>query len=191
MAWAAVRTTSPQYLARATHLIMSQGNAIGPQVFRDQDKPRYFPAFAVILASFVALVVVLISLRFYYTWQNSIKERKIAQDGTLADEEGIHGFEDITDRVSWRTPRSCRMYTDNWNLGKRQFPICLLKRYEFHGHRRVLGRSTHIQLKWLHNQLYIDHHMLSVPFSPPRLFRNSRYHCTRLPSRVKHLRSLA
>ncbi|KAI1881545.1 hypothetical protein JX265_000371 [Neoarthrinium moseri] len=90
--------TKKSVVVALSFMSWAAGNAIGPQVFRKQDAPRYFPAFAVILASFVALVVVLFALRFYYVWQNGVKQGKIDRGEALADTEGVHGFEDITDK---------------------------------------------------------------------------------------------
>ncbi|EHY61256.1 hypothetical protein HRR83_008955 [Exophiala dermatitidis] len=93
-------STKKSVVISLTFISWAAGNAIGPQVFRSQDAPRYFPAFAVILSCFVALAVTLVLLRYYYIWQNSIKEGKIARGEALADEEGVHGFEDVTDRAN-------------------------------------------------------------------------------------------
>ncbi|ORY69047.1 MFS transporter [Pseudomassariella vexata] len=90
--------TKKSVVVSLTFIAWSTGNSIGPQVFRDQNAPRYFPAFAVILTSFVALEAVLVALRYYYVWQNKIKDGKIARGEAIADVDGIHGFEDITDR---------------------------------------------------------------------------------------------
>lgn len=56
------------------------------------------------MTCFVALVVVLVALRFYYVWQNSIKAGKIARGEALADADGVHGFEDVTDKVRGLDP---------------------------------------------------------------------------------------
>lgn len=92
-------STKKSVVISLTFISWAAGNAIGPQIFRARDAPRYFPAFAVILAYFVALVMVLSLLRYYYIWQNSIKDGKIARGEVLANEEGVHSFVDITDNV--------------------------------------------------------------------------------------------
>lgn len=76
------------------------GNAIGPQVFRSKDAPRYFPALSVVLGCFVLLEIVLISLRTYYVIQNRRRDARIESGEVLSDTAFTHSFEDITDRVS-------------------------------------------------------------------------------------------
>ena len=85
----------------ATNFVFwATGNAIGPQVFRSQDAPRYFLALAIILGCFVLLVVTLFAMRTYYIWQNKRRDGKIARGEVLADVLFTHSFEDVTDRVS-------------------------------------------------------------------------------------------
>ena len=118
-------STKKSIVISLTFISWAAGNAIGPQVFRARDAPRYFPAFAVILSCFAALVVVLILLRYYYIWQNSIKAGKIARGEVLADEEGVHGFEDITDKVC--KPQNCYALQEAnkpfFFLGKCELPL--------------------------------------------------------------------
>ncbi|TKX18143.1 MFS transporter-like protein 126 [Elsinoe australis] len=71
------------------------GNAIGPQVFLDWDKPRYFIAFATHMGCYVLLVAVIVFLRWYLKRQNTIRDRE--QKGS-ATEGTIHGFDDLTDK---------------------------------------------------------------------------------------------
>ena len=76
------------------------GNAIGPQVFRSKDAPRYFLALAIILGCFVLLEVTLFFLRTYYLWQNRRRDGKIERGEVVADALYAQAFEDVTDRVS-------------------------------------------------------------------------------------------
>ena len=86
----------------ATNFVFwATGNAIGPQVFRSQDAPRYFLALAIILGCFVLLEVTLVSMRTYYIWQNKRRDGKIARGEVIADTLFTHSFEDVTDRVSY------------------------------------------------------------------------------------------
>ncbi|KAK6334065.1 hypothetical protein TWF696_002567 [Orbilia brochopaga] len=72
------------------------GNAIGPQVFLDRDKPRYFIAFATHMGCYVLLVIIIIFLRFYLARQNKKKDEL---QGGSNDASGIvHGFDDLTDK---------------------------------------------------------------------------------------------
>ena len=85
----------------ATNFVFwATGNAIGPQVFRSQDAPRYFLALAIILGCFVLLEVTLFAMRTYYMWQNKRRDGKIARGEVIADVLFAHSFEDVTDRVS-------------------------------------------------------------------------------------------
>ncbi|KAH8891120.1 major facilitator superfamily transporter [Thozetella sp. PMI_491] len=85
----------------ATNFIFwAAGNSIGPQIFRSQDAPRYFLALAICLGCFVFLELVLISLRFYYYFENKKRDAKIERGEVLADTGFLHSFEDITDRAN-------------------------------------------------------------------------------------------
>lgn len=74
------------------------GNAIGPQVFRAQDAPRYFLAIAIILGCFSLLAITLLAMRCYYVWQNGRRDGRIARGEALADALFAHAYEDLTDR---------------------------------------------------------------------------------------------
>ena len=91
-------STKKSVVVALTFIAWATGNSIGPQVFRERDAPRYFPAFAVILGCFVGLIIVLILFRLHYILQNKAKDAKISRGEAIADEIGVHGFEDITDR---------------------------------------------------------------------------------------------
>ena len=81
-------------------IFWASGNAIGPQVFRSKDAPRYFLALAIILGCFSLLEVTLFALRTYYIWQNKIRDDKVARGEVVADALFTQSFEDVTDRVS-------------------------------------------------------------------------------------------
>jgi hypothetical protein len=108
------------------------GNAIGPQVFRAKDAPRYFLALAIILACFILLEVTLLSLRTYYIWQNKRRDGKIARGEAEADALYTSAFEDITDRVSY-----CTIAIHSTMLikkpGKRKLQIHILEVYLKYG----------------------------------------------------------
>ncbi|KAH9907549.1 major facilitator superfamily transporter [Xylariomycetidae sp. FL2044] len=74
------------------------GNSIGPQIFREQDAPRYFLALAIILGCFCLLELVLFGLRTYYVRINKSRDAKVASGEVIADVAFAHAFEDITDR---------------------------------------------------------------------------------------------
>ncbi|UNI16975.1 hypothetical protein JDV02_003357 [Purpureocillium takamizusanense] len=80
-------------------IIWATGNAIGPQVFLDRDKPRYFIAFATHLGCYSLLVVVIVALRWYLVRQNRLRDG-MADAGVreARDERMLHAFEDLTDR---------------------------------------------------------------------------------------------
>ncbi len=79
----------------------AMGNSIGPQCFRDKDKPRYFMALSIVLGCFILLEVVLIVLRTYYVWMNKRRDAMVASGEVVADVDFAHSFEDITDNVSY------------------------------------------------------------------------------------------
>ncbi|KAJ5263815.1 hypothetical protein N7478_011420 [Penicillium angulare] len=74
------------------------GNAIGPQIFRDKDAPRYYLAFAIIIGCFGLCALILVALRTYYVYQNKKRDAKIASGEVVPDVNFTHAFEDITDR---------------------------------------------------------------------------------------------
>lgn len=82
-----------------TFVFWAAGNAAGPQAFQSREAPRYFTAFAVQLTCWVALAVTLTLLRAYYIIQNKRKDKKVAEGIATADDDLVHGFEDITDMV--------------------------------------------------------------------------------------------
>lgn len=68
------------------------GNTVGPQVFRDDDAPRYLTAFATHMGCYGLLIILLVFLRIWLPYQNKKKEN-YEQDVALT-----HAFEDLTDR---------------------------------------------------------------------------------------------
>ncbi|KAI5894026.1 MFS general substrate transporter [Schizophyllum commune H4-8] len=81
------------------------GNAVGPQVFRDNDKPRYINAFIAHMVVYVLQIVVLVFLRAYLMRQNVLKRRaaalrESAANGEAPDEQlgHTHAFDDLTDK---------------------------------------------------------------------------------------------
>jgi len=74
------------------------GNSIGPQVFLDRDKPRYFIAFATHMGCYVLLVIVIVFLRFNLVSRNKAKDRLTAQVTAARDDHLVHAFDDLTDR---------------------------------------------------------------------------------------------
>ncbi|KAF3765194.1 MFS general substrate transporter [Cryphonectria parasitica EP155] len=80
-------------------IIWATGNAIGPQVFLSWDAPRYFTAFATHLGCYSLLVIDILALRWYLTWQNKKRDQLAAQGVREAhDESYLHAFEDYTDK---------------------------------------------------------------------------------------------
>jgi hypothetical protein len=71
----------------------------GPQVFRNNDAPRYFTAFATHMGCYVLLLLVIIFLRFYLTRLNKKRDDAAAAGVAEAnDKRNIHAFEDLTDK---------------------------------------------------------------------------------------------
>ncbi|KAJ7283840.1 major facilitator superfamily domain-containing protein [Mycena rebaudengoi] len=84
------------------------GNAIGPQVFRDNDKPRYIKAFIAHMVMYGIQLVAIVVLRIRLMRLNVLKRRAQAMDadidklkanGELEDENIAHrqAFDDLTD----------------------------------------------------------------------------------------------
>lgn len=66
----------------ATSLISAAfciGSIIGPQTFQEKDAPQYIPAKIAVLATQSAAILVAVTARLYYGWQNSRKETASAQ----------------------------------------------------------------------------------------------------------------
>ncbi|KAF8974370.1 major facilitator superfamily domain-containing protein [Flammula alnicola] len=81
------------------------GNAVGPQVFRDNDKPRYIKAFVAHIIVYGIQLVVIFLLRLHLMRRNALKRRAHTSApskriGENPDEglEHRHAFDDLTDR---------------------------------------------------------------------------------------------
>lgn len=81
------------------------GNAIGPQVFRENDAPRYTKAFVVHIVIYGVQLVTIVLLRLHLMRQNVLKRRAQHMDATKASGEnsGEHlehrqAFDDLTDK---------------------------------------------------------------------------------------------
>ena len=66
------------------------GNAIGPQVFRADDKPRYIKAFIAHMVVYAVQIVVLFYLRVYLMRLNVLKRRAAAlRESTASGESSV------------------------------------------------------------------------------------------------------
>ncbi|KAF7433247.1 hypothetical protein PC9H_005197 [Pleurotus ostreatus] len=77
------------------------GNAIGPQVFQDSDKPRYIRAFIVHLVVYGVQLATIAFLRLRLLRNNVLKARAQASEanGDLSDSSAHkHAFDDLTDQ---------------------------------------------------------------------------------------------
>jgi MFS family permease len=90
--------TKKSIIIACNFVFWAAGNSIGPQVFRDKDAPRYYLAFSILLGCFGLVVLILFSLRVWYSVQNRKRNAKIASGEVIPDVNFTHGFEDITDR---------------------------------------------------------------------------------------------
>ncbi|KAI0156679.1 allantoate permease [Hypoxylon sp. FL1284] len=70
------------------------GNIIGPLTFRQEDKPDYLPAKAVIVGSSGLAVLATCILMTYYIWENKRRDRLHSGEGHKENSE----FFDLTDR---------------------------------------------------------------------------------------------
>ncbi|KAI0788139.1 major facilitator superfamily domain-containing protein [Fomes fomentarius] len=81
------------------------GNAVGPQVFRADDAPRYIKAFIAHMVMYALQVALLFFLRGYLMRQNVLKRRAAALRESTASGEDTdehlghrHAFDDLTDQ---------------------------------------------------------------------------------------------
>ncbi|KAH8830706.1 MFS general substrate transporter [Flagelloscypha sp. PMI_526] len=88
-----------------TFIAWAVGNAIGPQVFRDNDKPRYIKAFIAHIIVYGIQVSAIIVLRLHLMHRNILKRRAQAKEETKATGEAANehlehknAFADLTDR---------------------------------------------------------------------------------------------
>ena len=59
------------------------GSVLGLQTFQAKDAPRYIPGKITVLSTQSAAFVVAVSLRLYYGWQNSRKEKAAIAQQTI------------------------------------------------------------------------------------------------------------
>ncbi|SAM81323.1 related to allantoate permease [Ustilago bromivora] len=95
--------TKRAVVTTATFVGWAAGNSAGPQLFQDKDAPLYRPAFFGQLGCYVASILVLLALRFYYMDQNRRKRRATnVLKGRAEDAEDqidySQAFLDLTDK---------------------------------------------------------------------------------------------
>lgn len=73
------------------------GNIVGPQVFRDNEAPRYLTAFGTHMGCYAALILMLVGMRLWLMKENRRKDKMIADGRADADIELKHAFDDLTD----------------------------------------------------------------------------------------------
>lgn len=73
------------------------GCLIGPQVFRDNEHPRYLTAFGVHLGCYGTLIILLLCMRLWLMNENRRKDKLIAEGKEKSDEALKHAFDDLTD----------------------------------------------------------------------------------------------
>lgn len=81
----------------ATSLIagaFSIGSIIGPQTFQARDAPNYYPAKIAVLATQAGAALFAVILRFYYGWQNSLKDKR-SQEIRNRDHQDDHASDDF------------------------------------------------------------------------------------------------
>ena len=66
------------------------GSIIGPQTFRAKDAPKYIPAKIAVLGTQSAAIMVAITARLYYGWENSRREKAISAQKTIKDIEWLN-----------------------------------------------------------------------------------------------------
>jgi len=64
------------------------GNIIGPQTFQAKDAPQYIPAKITVLATQSAAIMVAVTARLYYGWQNSRRQKVV--NATIKDVEWLN-----------------------------------------------------------------------------------------------------
>ncbi|KAH8736459.1 major facilitator superfamily domain-containing protein [Ilyonectria robusta] len=78
------------------------GNSIGAQTFRAEWAPKYIPSIIICATMYALECCLFICWRFYYIWQNKIRDKKVAEMGLTAEESAhqgqINGESDMTDR---------------------------------------------------------------------------------------------
>ncbi|KAJ5933556.1 hypothetical protein N7454_005885 [Penicillium verhagenii] len=94
--------TKKSTVIAANFISWAIGNAIGPQIFRSNDAPRYFTAFSVHLGCYTILECILIYLRFHLKRQNEKKDELEGVDEDSPAGNDLDGFEDLTDKENIR-----------------------------------------------------------------------------------------
>ncbi|KAJ5657891.1 2-ketogluconate transporter [Penicillium longicatenatum] len=95
--------TKKSTVIAANFIAWAIGNAIGPQIFRSKDAPRYFTAFSVHLGCYTILEFILLFLRFHLKKQNTMKDQlQGVEDVESPDNGDLDGFEDLTDKENLR-----------------------------------------------------------------------------------------
>ena len=62
-------------LSACLFIAYSAGNLVAPQLFISSEAPRYPTGFRGMIASFVCLIILALSLMLYLTWQNKKRDR--------------------------------------------------------------------------------------------------------------------
>ncbi|KAH7107946.1 MFS general substrate transporter [Auriculariales sp. MPI-PUGE-AT-0066] len=76
------------------------GNAIGPQVFQDKEKPRYIGAFTAHIIMYAVQVTTLLLMRVLLMRRNAVRRAKALAEGKEADtgvDRAKNAFSDLTD----------------------------------------------------------------------------------------------
>ncbi|KAJ5833945.1 hypothetical protein N7474_002256 [Penicillium riverlandense] len=90
--------TKKSTVVASTFVSWAVGNAIGPQVFLNREKPHYYTAFSVHLACYSCMVGAIVFLRFYLIRENRKKNEMVNAAGLdAADPNLVHAFDDKTD----------------------------------------------------------------------------------------------
>jgi hypothetical protein len=66
------------------------GSIIGPQTFQARDAPQYIPAKIALIGTQSAAIVVAITLRLYYGWQNAQREKASITQKEIKDIEWLN-----------------------------------------------------------------------------------------------------
>ena len=66
------------------------GSILGPQTFQAKDEPEYIPAKITVLATQSAAIMVAITARLYYGWQNSRREKMVVTHKATKDVEWMN-----------------------------------------------------------------------------------------------------
>ncbi|KAH8152090.1 uncharacterized protein LAJ45_04084 [Morchella importuna] len=105
--WAASNIAGHTKRSIATSLIagaFSIGNIIGPQTFQAKDAPNFYPAKIAVLVTQAGAALFAVLLRFYYSYQNSLKEKCSQELNEQTDDTISEEFKwgNMTDRENTR-----------------------------------------------------------------------------------------